>query len=217
MVAAQAGAHAAIPVLLSHGTGVHETDSQGSTAFHYLCRYGLGSHYHQEAHTESARALMAAGADAYRNDTAGDSPFWQACRRGLVNVLKLIHAHSAIPINACGVDGRSVREIGNLYYEAAQRQTRAGFSEEQWYRWYIAPPEPPAEQTDHYTEWAFTADLQATDRRGFTALHHSAAQGRCDMAAILIDRGAMVEARARSGITPLMVAARTGRWKVGTC
>ncbi len=247
MVAARAGAHAVIPVLLSHGAKVHEIDSQGSTAFHYLCRYGQGSHYHREAHTESARALLAAGADAYRNDAAGDSPFWLACRRGLVNVLKLIHAHSAIPINArdangdtplhlavrssyytthfllnigCdpearGADGKSVHEIENLNYEVAQRQTRAGFSEEQWYKWYIAPPEPLAEQTDLYAEWARTADLQATDRRGFTALHHAAAQGRYDVAAILIERGAVVDAPARSGATPLMVAARAGRWKVG--
>ena len=247
MVAARAGAHAVIPVLLSYGAGVHETDSQGCTAFHYLCRYGQGSHYRREAHTESARALLVAGADAYRNDAAGDSPFWLACRRGLVNVLKLIHAHSAIPIHArdangdtplhlaarssyntthfllnigcdpdaCGADGKSVHEIENLYYEVAQRQTRAGLSEEQWYRWYIAPPEPPEEQTDDYAEWALAVDLHATDRRGFTALHHSAAQGRYDVAAILIDRGAVVDAPARSGATPLMVAARAGRWKVG--
>lgn len=42
MVAARAGSHAVIPVLLSHGAGVHETDSQGCTVFHYLCRYGQG-------------------------------------------------------------------------------------------------------------------------------------------------------------------------------
>lgn len=247
MVAARAGAHAVIPVLLSWGADVTATDKQGRTAFHHLCRYGLGSHYHIAAHTESARALLAAGADAYCRDAEGDSPFRLACRRGLTSVLKLIHAHSPIPLDArdangdtplhlavrnsynnvhfllnigCdphapGADGRSVCEMEDLSYEIAQSRTRAGISEEQWHKWYIAPPEPPSKQSTDYTAWARTADLHAADKRGYTALHHAAVQGLYKAAVILIERGAEIDAAARSGATPLMLAARAGRWKVG--
>lgn len=247
MVAARAGAHAVIPLLLNHGADVLARDAQGRTPFHHLCRYGLGSHYHREAHTESARALLAAGADAYLCAADGDSPFRLACSRGLRCVLKLIHAQSPIPLDdrdangdtplhlavrnsynnvhfllnigcdphAPGADGRSVYEIGDLSYEIAQRHTRNGCSEEQWHKWYIAPPEPPSKQSTDYTAWALAADLHAADKRGYTALHHAAVQGLYDVAVILIERGAEIDAAARSGATPLMLAARAGRWKMG--
>jgi ankyrin repeat protein len=78
----------------------------------------------------------------------------------------------------------------------------------------VSPPQPPeAQEVD--TTWVHTVDLHATDNRGYTALHHAATQGLYDVAVILIERGAEIDATARSGATPLMLAARAGRWKVG--
>ncbi len=246
MAAARAGAHAVIPVLLSHGADVHATDAQGRTAFHHLCRYGLGSHYHREAHTESARALLAAGADAYLCAADGDSPFRLACSRGLRCVLKLIHAQSPIPTDMSFNDGETPLHLAchhfnatyfllcigcNPYQPMAPTQSteesvdmwswqnrinrqREQYGKEQWDAWYVSPPRPPeAQEVD--TTWVDTIDLHATDKRGYTALHHAATQGLYDVAAKLIERGAEVDAPARSGATPLMLAARAGRWKVG--
>lgn len=221
MVAARAGAHAVIPVLLAAGAHVNtKSDRWGCGAFHWLCRQGLSSHYHIEAHTESARALLVAGADAYLPDASGETPLILALRHRLENVIKLIHAYSPIP-NGSGnkliIPWLDIDYLRRIHpYDWLE-------TDEDIYRWYIAPPEPPRPGTTrrnpvpcrYDADWARQADIHTTDRRGYTALHHAAALGLYEIAAILIDRGAVVDAPARSGATPLIIAARSGRWKVG--
>ncbi len=221
MVAARAGAHAVIPVLLAQGALVNEKDGLwGRSAFHWLCCHGLGSHYHIEAHTESARALLAAGADAYLPDAMGDTPLILALHHRLDNVIKLIHAYSPIP-NGSG--NKLLIPWLDIAYLRKKHPYMARYSDEEVHTHYIAPPPPPCPGSTlrrrsplpYNAEWAHHADLHATDRRGYTALHHAAAMGLYDVASILITRGAAVDATARSGATPLMVAARCGKWKVG--
>jgi ankyrin repeat protein len=48
-------------------------------------------------------------------------------------------------------------------------------------------------------------------RPGWTALHYAAASGDVDIAAILLDRHAYIDAESPSGLTPLMIAAREGQ------
>ncbi len=219
MVAARAGAHAVIPVLLTAGAHVNAT-LWGSSAFHHLCRQGLTSHYHIEAHTESARALLDAGANAYLPNDSGDTPLTLAMRYRLKNVIKLIHAYSPIP-NGSG-DKLLIPWL-DIAYLRKDNPYLAQYTDEEIHAHYIAPPPPRRTGTTlrrctpllYDSEWAHQTDLHATDRRGYTALHHAAAMGLYEIAAILIDRGAVVDAPARSGATPLMLAARCGRWKVG--
>ena len=221
MVAARAGAHAVIPVLLAHGAHVNKKDGVwGRSAFHWLCCQGLTSHYHVESQTESARALLAAGANAYLDDDSGDTPLILALRHRLANVIKLIHAYSPIP------NGSGDKLIIPWLDVAHLRVTHpylSQYTDEEIHAHYIAPPKPPRPGTTlrnpnpplYDAEWAIQADLHLKDKRGFTALHHAAALGLYEVAAILIDRGAVVDAPARSGATPLMITARSGRWKVG--
>ena len=49
------------------------------------------------------------------------------------------------------------------------------------------------------------------NRAGWSPLHYAAAGGSADIARILIDRGAALNARAPGGLTPLMMAAREGQ------
>lgn len=98
MVAARAGADDVLEVLLQEGADARVVDAEGRNALNWLCRSGQGCHSYLERHTEPARKLLAAGADPYCCDTAGDSAFWHACRYGLSNVLRLIHAHSPLPL-----------------------------------------------------------------------------------------------------------------------
>lgn len=212
MQAARAGAHAVLPLLLVAGADVHAQDAlYGRTAFHWLCRHGLPSHYHPEVHLESARALLDAGADAYRPDPFGETPLLLAIRRGMQAVIRLIHCVDPFP-NGSG------DKLLFPWLDAAWLRRHAGWAAEVSDAELLAPPAPwrrGAGRAVYGAEWARQADLAAVDRRGFTALHHAAGLGLTEVAAILIDRGAEVDAAARSGATPLMVAARGGQWRVG--
>ena len=221
MVAARAGSHAVIPVLLAHGADVNASYGLwGRSAFHWLCRQGLTSHYHVEAHTESARALLEAGADAYMTDDSGDTPLILALRHRQKNVIKLIHAYSPIP-NGTG-DKLLIPWLDVAYLRKSNPYLRR-YTDEEIHAYCIAPPEPRRpgatlrrpQPLPFDTAWATKADVHTRNKKGFTALHHAAALGLYEVAAILIDRGAPIDATSRSGATPLMVAARSGRWKVG--
>ena len=49
------------------------------------------------------------------------------------------------------------------------------------------------------------------NRRGWSPLHYAAAGGAADIASILLERGAALDARAPADLTPLMMAAREGQ------
>jgi hypothetical protein len=51
-------------------------------------------------------------------------------------------------------------------------------------------------------------------RPGWTALHYAAASGDRDIAAILLERHAYIDAESPSQLTPLMIAAREGQLEV---
>ena len=99
MVAARAGALDVIPILLEHGAPAGAYDAHGRNALNWLCRFGTPSPYHhRESRAEAARQLLLTGANPYTLDDERLSPFWIAIRRGLPQVLQLIHAISPIPL-----------------------------------------------------------------------------------------------------------------------
>ena len=99
MVAARAGALAVIPALLDYGAQAGLCDARGRNALNWLCRFGTPSPYHhRERRAEAVRRLLLAGDNPYTLDDEELSPFWIACRRGLPQVLQLIHELSPIPL-----------------------------------------------------------------------------------------------------------------------
>lgn len=54
----------------------------------------------------------------------------------------------------------------------------------------------------------------AVNRAGWTPLHYAAAGGHADIAALLLDRQADIDARSPTGTTPLMMAAQEGQQAV---
>ena len=58
---------------------------------------------------------------------------------------------------------------------------------------------------------ALLAKGARVNRPGYTALHFAAAAGDDDIAAVLLAKGAAIDARATAGYTPLMLAAREGQ------
>lgn len=130
MVAARAGAHDVLAALLEAGADATARDARGRHALNWLCRFGLGSHYHPDCHFESARLLMEAGANPYETDADGDSALWLACRRPLRTVLKLIHAHQNIPPEIRDRNGDSPLHVAarTSYYYTVHTLIQMGFS-----------------------------------------------------------------------------------------
>ncbi len=252
MVAARAGAHDVLTVLLEHGADAHALNAQGRNALFYLCNWGESSHYHVERHTESARLLLDAGADAYACDTSGDSAFWLCCRYSCANVLMLMHKRSPLPLearhacgdtpllmacryvsdiqnrrcnnrhavnllialggnsSATGADGKTARQLfRNLPFACDASWSPAD---------YVASLESPSYHWPRIKkEIRMARPLApfAVYAHGYTDLHYAARWGDEDAARELLDAGAMVDAVAHNGLTPLMLAARCGHWRVG--
>lgn len=129
MVAARAGAHDALNALLEAGADATARDNRGRNALNWLCRFGLGSHYHPDCHFESARLLMEAGADPYETDAQGDAALWLSCRRPLRTVLKLIHAHRNIRTEIRDKNGDSPLHVAarTSYYYTVHTLIQMGF------------------------------------------------------------------------------------------
>lgn len=67
---------------------------------------------------------------------------------------------------------------------------------------------------EFYRILGMDAVVDAIDMDGNTALHHLAARGRLDMAIHLLDfRKALINIKNKDGLTPLDLAAKTGRLK----
>lgn len=78
--------------------------------------------------------------------------------------------------------------------------------------WYPAIAGDSVEAAELLVE--FGLDLEGEAQRGVTALHYAARLGRADLVAWWIEAGADVDARTRTGDTPLDLAVRYDRGKV---
>ena len=66
-------------------------------------------------------------------------------------------------------------------------------------------------QRNRHAVLALLAKGAIVTRPGWTALHYAAASGDADIAAILLDKHAYIDAESPSQLTPLMIAAREGQ------
>lgn len=225
MVAARAGADAALDTLLQSGADARAVDADGRNALNWLCRSGQTCHSYAERHTEPARKLLAAGAEPYLCDSSGDSAFWLACRYGLHSVLRLIHAHSPLPLESRhpGGDSPLLMACRHAYRSARHATSRVvellvemgsdssargadGKTPQQLYRLAEYMSWKPKMEPEHRAAW-LAAPPPRTGSRYRTGIRFTPRPG--------VDTTSPLSADAR-GNTPLHHAARLGDYAAAT-
>ena len=145
----------------------------GMTALHWVA-------YHDEVDT--AKQLLAAGANAKAENRYGVTPLSLACTNGNKELVRLLLAAEADP--------NTTLRGGETALMTAARTGRVG---------------PVQALLDA------GAKVDAKDRQGQTPLMWAAAEGHADVVELLIKSGADMRSRVKSGFTPLLFAAREGR------
>ncbi len=148
----------------------------GMTALHWAA-------YHDEV--ETAKRLLAAGANAKAENRYGVAPLSLACTNGNSELVRLLLAAKADP--------NTTLRGGETALMTAARTGR------------VAPVQALLDAG---------AKVEAKDRKGQTPLMWAAAEGHAEVVELLIKSGADVQARLKSGFTPLLFAAREGRIEV---
>jgi ankyrin repeat protein len=209
--AARQGDRQAVRSLLDSGAKVDVAGADGMTALiwaahrddtemaEFLLRagadvaaandYGATALYAAAANAdpEITAILLAAGADANTRLLSGETPLMEAAERGNLETLRVLLSRGADP---------------NLR-EANGEQTAL--------MWGIS--ERHAAVTEELVRHG--ADVNARSNKGFTALMFAAQVGDADSARVLIGAGAKAnDIMPKTGLTPLIIAAATGRNKV---
>ncbi len=148
----------------------------GMTALHWAA-------YHDDV--ETAKRLLAAGANAKAENRYGVAPLSLACTNGNAELVRLLLAAEADP--------NTTLRGGETALMTAARTGRV---------------DPVQALLDA------GAKVDAQDRKGQTPLMWAAAEGHAEVVELLIKSGADVRARLKSGFTPFLFAAREGRIEV---
>jgi len=115
-------------------------------------------------------------------DPAGATPFWRAAQSSDIVAMRLLVAH--------GADPKMPTKSGDTPLMAA-----AGIG---WAaNWSVNAPYPAVEAVKYCVELG--NDVNATDNRGYTALHGAAYLGNNDMVNFLVSKGAKVDVKSRAG------------------
>jgi len=112
----------------------------------------------------------------------GATAFWRAAQANDVAAMKLLATHGA-DTNAASQEGDTPLMV------AAGVGWRGNFS--------VTAPDALAAAVKYCVELG--ADLNASDRRGFTALHGAAYRGNTEAIAFLVEKGAKIDARTKAG------------------
>jgi uncharacterized protein len=165
-----------VGVLLEEHTDVNAGQIDGMTALHWAV-------YHDE--TDTAKRLIAAGANAKAENRYGVTPLSLACANGNEQVVQLLLK--------TGADANAALRGGETVLMTASRVGRAGVVR---------------------ALLDAGAKVDAKERSGQTALMWAAAEGHAQVVELLIKAGADVHGRPKSGLTPMLFAAREGRIEV---
>jgi uncharacterized protein len=139
------------------------------------------------ADPQIAAMLLAAGADANARLLSGETPLMQAAERGNLETVRVLLSRGANP-NAKEANGGQ----NALMWAISERH-----------------PAVTAELVRH------GADVNDRSNNGFTALMFAAQVGDAESARVLIGAGAKAhDVMPKTGLTPLIIAAATGRTKV---
>ena len=200
--AARNGGHPVVEFLIQQGADIHASDGLGWTALHHAayCSGGL-----------TTKALLDAGAEVDAVDAAGrlrkaGTPARLAARFGHTESLEALLNHGA-DIHQVDKQGRSLlhNAVPNNRWTSACLQSICllldrGIDIETRSESLALLPDPDYWELDW--DWYFRVG-------GWTPLHHAAGfkDINPDAAALLLDRGADIEARSGNGMTPLHCAA----------
>lgn len=171
--AAEKADWASVRTLLKNKLDVNAAQADGMTALHWAV-------YHD--HAETAKALLAIGANAKAANRYGVTPLTLACTNGSAELVGALLT--------AGADPNTTLRGGETALMTAARTGR---------------PEPVKKLLDA------GAKVDAADRKGQTALMWAAADGHAAVIELLTKAGADPKGRLKSGFTPLLFAARGGR------
>ncbi|MGI8743431.1 MAG: ankyrin repeat domain-containing protein [Bryobacteraceae bacterium] len=117
-------------------------------------------------------------------DPAGATPFWRAAQSSDTAAMRLLVEH--------GADPKLATKSGETPLMAAAGIGWAG-------NWSVNAPYPLVDAVKYCVELG--NDVNATDIRGYTALHGAAYLGNNDMVNFLVSKGAKVDVKTKAGDT----------------
>ena len=233
--AVRAGDRQAVRTLMAKKADVNATQVDGSTALHAAVDAG---------DEETARLLLGAGARATAATRYGVTPLALAARNGSASLIEALVTAGADPnaasregetalmtvtrsgslaaaekLLALGANPKAAEswhEQTALMWAASDNQAqiasallRAGADVNARSKvWPGQPPRPRGAET------SFQSAHSNFPKGGFTALHFAAQYGAGDVAALLADAGANLQATEPDGVTPLMMAIINGHYDV---
>jgi ankyrin repeat protein len=122
-------------------------------------------------------------------DPAGATSFWRAAQSSDIKAMRLLVARGADPKLATPAGETPLHAAAGIGWAA---------------NWSVNAPYPAIEAVKYCVELG--NDVNATDNRGYTALHGAAYLGKNDMVNYLVEKGAKVDAKSRAGDSPADMA-----------
>jgi len=177
------GCGCAISRVLSRIFGCAWDIPQGATALWIAASYG---------HADVVRCLLKAGSTIDSRAGDGSTPFYMACRRNNIEVVKAFLENSTWP----DVNARSDRDNG-----ASPLYVICDANHIDLLRLLL----------DYRQNRKLPLDLEAANFNNATGLYIASQMGYIDAVNMLISAGAKVEARRSSGATPLIIASIFGQ------
>jgi ankyrin repeat protein len=221
-----------VNVLIGSGANLEAIDSLGRTPLHLAvtkCQdravatlLGQGSNIEaRDANLEtplisavkanalgSIKLLLDQGAARDAVDVQGDSPIHHGARLGHVNGIEMIYTelgHLERP-NNIGERPLHLACAGN-HLRMARALLRSGVELNPW----TTPPASNGSGQKMATKHARSGLLPTATILPSTPLHYACSYADYDVVGLLVDRGAWVNADQEGGLSPLMLAAETGK------